>query len=146
MSNAQAKSIAPFHLSGSNTQSPERTTLVIFLWEIFVKGYFASFCFLIFILFGLCQLILGYLGIEHHLGLFWGLLAIICATMFRFTLPITIGVFFGVTDVLEWHWIFGLLIALPSLIFMAPAIVIDITEAIHSAMRGKHRDHSRGED
>lgn len=86
----------------------------------------------IFLLVGLAQIYLGYIGIEYHLG-FWAAVAAIAATfMFRFMLPITIGSFFGAVDVLGWPWWGGVLIAAPGLLFIAPAMVMAALEPLFS--------------
>ena len=75
-----------------------------------------------FIGFGIFQLVVGYQGIEYHLGAGWAIVVLACAFIFRFILPITVGTYFGVVDVLEWHWAIGLLVAVPGLLFMIPGI------------------------
>ncbi len=86
----------------------------------------------VFLLVGLAQIYLGYIGIEYHLG-FWAAVAAIAATfMFRFMLPITIGSYFGAVDVLGWPWWGGVLVAAPGLLFIAPAMVMAALEPIFS--------------
>ena len=63
--------------------------------------------FIFFIGFGLFQLAVGYQGIEYHLGAGWAIAVLACTFIFRFTLPIIVGTYFGVVDVLEWHWAIG---------------------------------------
>ena len=48
---------------------------------------------------GLAQMIIGYIGIEYHLGSGWAIGAVILALMFRFSFPLTVGTFFGAIDV-----------------------------------------------
>ena len=55
--------------------------------------------FLAFLVFGLAQIVAGFAGIQHGLGAGWAWAALIAAFMFRFTLPITIGAFFGAMNV-----------------------------------------------
>ena len=76
--------------------------------------------FAIFIAFGVAQIYAGYIGIAHHLGSLWAALAIGAAVIFRFTLPITIGSFFGAMNVWGWHWIGAALFAAPGLLLCYP--------------------------
>jgi hypothetical protein len=80
--------------------------------------------FVVVLLFGLGQLVAGYAGIEHHLGMGWGIAALAAALLFRFTLPITIGAFFGAMDVWHWHWAFAALFAMPGLLFIIPGAFV----------------------
>lgn len=75
---------------------------------------------------GVVQLALGWAGIEHHLGWWGGVGAVFLFFFFRFTLPITVGVYFGVVDVLGWPWWAGVLIAAPGLLFVVPTIIAAI--------------------
>lgn len=68
--------------------------------------------------YGIAQIVAGYLGIQHHFGSGWAIAAIVAAFVFRFSLPITIGSFFGAMNVWGWHWIFALVFAAPGLAFM----------------------------
>jgi hypothetical protein len=81
------------------------------------------------LVYGLLQVYAAYLGIQHHLGTGWAIVAI-GALFFRFSLPITIGAFFGAMDVWGWHWFFALLFALPSLAFMALMVPSIFTSVI----------------
>lgn len=80
------------------------------LWMIGIVAY------------GLTQLAAGYLGLTHHLGIFWAILAIIATFMLRFPLPVTIGAFFGAMNVWGWPWYGALLFAFPGLAFMVVMI------------------------
>ena len=88
-----------------------------FLISLGVVGYIS------FLLLGLAQIIVGSMGIDHHFGSFWGTVSIFLAFIFRITLPVTIGSYFGAVDVLGWEWYFALAFAVPGLIFMLPATV-----------------------
>lgn len=72
-----------------------------------------------FIGYGLLQIWAGYIGIEYHLGGGWAIGAVVIAFLLRFTLPVTIGSFFGAMDVWGWHWVGALVFAAPGLAFMA---------------------------
>lgn len=79
--------------------------------------------FIVFLAIGIAQLVAGYAGIAHHLGDFWAVLAVIAALAFRFTLPITIGSFFGAMNVWGWHWIFAAIFAAPGLLLIVPGVI-----------------------
>lgn len=70
----------------------------------------------------LVYLAAGLAGIEHSLGAWWALGALIAA-MFRFTWPITIGAFFCAMNVWGWHWTLATLFAAPGLAFIIPAVL-----------------------
>ena len=76
--------------------------------------------------FALFQLVLGYTGIEYHLGKGWAIAASISAIPFGFMLPVTIGSYFGAVDVLGWPWWAGVLIAAPGLAFAVPGAIFSI--------------------
>lgn len=79
---------------------------------------------------GLAYAALGWAGIEHHLGWWWGLAAVALAVVFRFTIPLAIGVFFGAKDVLEWHWFFAAIVAFPGLLVLIPGVVAAVVGSI----------------
>lgn len=83
-----------------------------------------------FFAFGIAQSVVGYMGIEDGLGKWWAIGALVAAFGFRFTLPLTIGTFFGATNVLDWHWFWALLLALPGLAFMIPGLIAAALEAV----------------
>lgn len=72
-----------------------------------------------FLGYGLLQIWAGYIGIEYHLGHGWAFGAVLAGFFFRFTLPVTIGSFFGAMDVWGWHWAGAIIFAAPGLAFMA---------------------------
>jgi len=76
--------------------------------------------FIGFFAFGIAQIVAGFLGIDHHLGGFWAWAAVAVMFLFRFTLPITVGSFFGAMNVWGWHWAFAALFAAPGLAFVIP--------------------------
>ena len=75
--------------------------------------------------------IVGFLGIEYLMqpykyGTFFAWAIIIFSIFYRFTfLLLTIGVFFGIINVLEWHIIFAILFTLPSLLFIFPKQILN---------------------
>jgi len=75
--------------------------------------------------------IVGFLGIQYLMepyqyGTFFAWVIIFFSVFYRFTfLLLTIGVFFGIINVLEWHLIFAVLFTLPSLLFIFPKQVLN---------------------
>ena len=75
--------------------------------------------------------IVGFLGIEYLMqpykyGTFFAWAIILFSIFYRFTfLLLTIGVFFGIINVLEWHIIFAILFTLPSLLFIFPKQILN---------------------
>ena len=75
--------------------------------------------------------IVGFLGIEYLMqpykyGTFFAWAIILFSIFYRFTfLLLTIGVFFGIINVLEWHMIFAIIFTLPSLLFIFPKQILD---------------------
>lgn len=86
--------------------------------------------FLLFLTYGMAQVIAGYVGIDFHLGEVWAVIAIIAAFMFRFTLPITIGAFFGAMNVWGWHWALAALFVAPGLAFIILGLILSIIEGV----------------
>lgn len=98
-------------------------------------GYvFGGVVFVVFLVYSAAQIYAGYLGIEHHLGVIWAFVAIAAAFVFRFTLPMTVGAFFGAMDVWGWHWALALIFAAPGLAFVVPGVLA----SIFSAVRQRH--------
>lgn len=83
-------------------------------------------CFILFFGYAIFQIIAAYVGIDFHLGAVWAFVAVGAAFVFRFTLPITIGAFFGAMDVWGWHWALAALFAAPGLLFLIPGILLSI--------------------
>ena len=75
--------------------------------------------------------IVGFLGIQFLMepfqyGTFFAWVIILFSIFYRFTfLLLTIGVFFGIINVLEWHLIFAVLFTLPSLLFIFPKQILN---------------------
>ena len=82
----------------------------------------ALFCFYV---------VVGFLGIQflmepYQYGTFFAWVIILFSIFYRFTfLLLTIGVFFGIINVLEWHLIFAVLFTLPSLLFIFPKQILN---------------------
>ena len=81
----------------------------------------ALFCFYV---------IVGFLGIHnlmepYQYGTFFAWVIIIFGIFYRFTfLLLTVGVFLGIINVLEWHIIFAIIFTLPSLLFIFPKQIL----------------------
>ena len=75
--------------------------------------------------------VIGFLGIQflmepYQYGTFFAWVIILFSIFYRFTfLLLTIGVFFGIINVLEWHLIFAVLFTLPSLLFIFPKQILN---------------------
>lgn len=82
--------------------------------------------FIAVMIFGIAQLVAGFAGIEGGIGVIWAWIALIAALMFRFTLPITIGAFFGAMNVWGWHWALAALFAAPGLAFIIPGALVSV--------------------
>ena len=86
----------------------------------------ALFCFYV---------IVGFLGLQYIMepykyGTFFAWVIILFGIFYRFTfLLLTIGVFFGIINVLEWHLIFAILFTLPSLLFIFPKQILNFKMA-----------------
>jgi len=86
------------------------------------------------------QMAAGYAGISHSLGPSWACFAILLALYFRFTLPISIGAFYGAMTVWGWHWALAFLFVLPGLIFVLPGAL----KAVFSLVTTGTTDLTRG--
>ena len=75
--------------------------------------------------------VVGFLGIQYLMepyqyGTFFAWVIILFSVFYRFTfLLLTIGVFFGIINVLEWHLIFAVLFTVPSLLFIFPKQILN---------------------
>ena len=78
---------------------------------------------ILWLVYGISQLVAGYQGIAFHFGGGWAVAALIASLVFRFPLPITIGSFFGAMDVWGWNWFLALIFAVPGLLFLIPTFM-----------------------
>ena len=78
--------------------------------------------FLILLLISLIifHVVVGFLGIQYYFGSIVAIILTIICIMFKFPLPLSFATFFGITNVLEWHWIIALIISSPGLLFLTP--------------------------
>ena len=93
--------------------------------------------------------VVGFLGIQflmepYQYGTFFAWVIILFSIFYRFTfLLLTIGVFFGIINVLEWHLIFAILFTLPSLLFIFPKQILNFK--IKSKNKTKPQKHNINE-
>lgn len=95
-----------------------------------MSGILRVLGFIAILAFGVAQLCAGYAGIEYHLGSIWALIVFLLALGLRFTLPITIGAFFGAMHVWDWHWALAALFAAPGLAFIIPGVLAEIISSV----------------
>ena len=97
-----------------------------------------------FLLIGLVQIVVGYLGIEYHLGSGWAIGLVITSIFFRISFPLTIGTFFGALDVLGWPWYGALILTLPGVLLMVPgAIAMGLAGLISMFKGGNQNEYQR---
>jgi len=94
-----------------------------------------------FLIVGVAQMIIGYLGIEYHLGNGWAIGLVVASLFFRITFPLTIGTFFGALDVLGWSWVGALLITLPGLVLMVPGALGIAIAGLASKIKGNNQSN-----
>ncbi len=82
-----------------------------------------TFGIIFFLIVGVVQICVGFLGIEYHFGAGWAFGALLLSFILRISFPLTIGTFFGALDVLGWNWFSALLLTLPGIIFMVPGAI-----------------------
>ena len=93
--------------------------------------------FIVLLVVGIAQMVIGYLGIEYHFGSGWAIGAIVLALVFRFSLPLTIGTFFGAMDVFGFSFIVALIITLPGLLLMVPGAIAAGIAGLSSSFKGE---------
>ena len=96
-----------------------------------------------FLGFAIAQGAIGFLGVEYHFGSGWAIGVLVLAFVFRFTLPLTIGTFFGALDVFGWPWYGALLITLPGLLFMVPGAIGMAVVGLTSILKGNSAGNSQ---
>lgn len=90
---------------------------------------------ILFLVVGIVQIYVGFIGIEYHLGSGFAFGALFIGFFFRIMFPLTIGTFFGALDVWGWPWYGALAFAAPGLLFIVPALV---TGAISTLVERKN--------
>ena len=98
--------------------------------------------------------VIGFLGIQELMkpypyGTFLAWVIILLGIFYRFTfLLLTIGVFFGIINILEWHWIIALLFTLPSFVFIFPKQILNFKikskSKSKSTSSNKYSENSNG--
>ena len=93
--------------------------------------------------------IVGFLGIQYLMlpyqyGTFFAWVIILFSIFYRFTfLLLTIGVFFGIINVLEWNLIFAILFTLPSLLFIFPKQILNFKMRSNKKEEKKKNDFNK---
>lgn len=82
--------------------------------------------------YGVAQISAGYIGVDEYMGTWWAVGTIVLALLFRFTLPLTIGAFYGAWVVWGWHWLLAALFAAPGLAFVIPGVISGIASWVSS--------------
>lgn len=97
----------------------------------YLGPYAIAIFFIVFAVWGLVQLRAGYIGIEYHWSAGWAIFFLLLAwfSAGHLILPVTIGSFFGATDVWGWHWVYALMFAAPFQMALLIAYVFDIAQA-----------------
>lgn len=85
--------------------------------------------------FSLCHMVIGLMGLEAEFGLVWAILAFILAVTLRFTLPITVGAYFGAIHVFGWESLYALLFAAPGLALIVPGAIVALFSFMFSARK-----------
>ena len=87
---------------------------------------------LFFIIYGISQIFACYAGVDFHFGSLWAWVVIIASFVLRFSLPVTVGAFFGAWQVWHWHWIVAAIFAAPGLALLVPGMFLSLTEGINN--------------
>jgi hypothetical protein len=99
--------------------------------------------FIAFLGLGIAQLVAGFVGIEHGIGSIWAWIALIAVFALRFTLPMTIGSFFGAMNVWGWHWTLAGLFAAPGLLLLIPGVLALIVPSFKGTRPAERQEHCR---
>lgn len=78
--------------------------------------------------YGILVLYLGYVGIAESFGQWWALGALFLAIFLRFIAPIVIGAMFGAIYLWDWHWATALVLVMPGVILVIPALMLGMFE------------------
>lgn len=100
---------------------------------------FYAFALVFIVGLSLANIVVGFMGIENEWGFGWAVGAIFLALLFRFTLPLTIGAFYGALNIFGWHWFFALLFAAPGLALLIPGSMIALFSFVGGAKPGSSR-------
>jgi hypothetical protein len=86
----------------------------------------------LFLIVGILQLWLGYVGIEDWLGQGWAIGAVVLAFATRLMFPLTVGTYLAVVNVFGYAWWVGAIVAAPGLLFVLPSLVMAALEPLFS--------------
>lgn len=81
-----------------------------------------------FIIVGLAQLAIGFMGLEYMLGLWAAFIGLGAAFLFRFMLPLSVGSYFGAVEVMGLPWWGGIIVAAPGILFILPSLLGAVME------------------
>ena len=93
---------------------------------------------ILFLLVGIVQMYVCFIGIEYHFGTALAFVTIFLAFFLRIMLPLTIGTFFGAMNVWGWPWYGAAALAAPGLLFIVPALV---TGAVGTLLSNKKQSN-----
>ena len=99
-------------------------------WIEKLQGPFIGLMILLSLAYGALILYVGYVGIDVEFGRGWAIAVLIATVVFRFTIPIVVGTVLGAMHLWDWHWLPAVLLAMPGILFMIPAIFCCIYQAI----------------
>jgi hypothetical protein len=68
------------------------------------------------------RLIVGSIGLQHELGVFWAVIGAASLMLFRLSLPIRIGAFLALVSLWRWPWFAALIFAAPRLLLLLPGL------------------------
>ena len=90
---------------------------------------------LLSIVFGVAQLVAAIQGYIYYIGIVWAVLLIAVSAFFYFPLVLSIGAFLGASAVWGWYWVWALLFAVPSLIFLVPEMMVALVNLFRRELR-----------
>ncbi len=85
---------------------------------------------ILFVVFGLAQIVAAWGGAVHHIGFFWSCVMMFICFTGRFALPITIFSFLGAMNVWGWSWWAALIFAAPGLMVAIPSLLMAAIQVV----------------
>lgn len=84
--------------------------------------------------------IAAFQGISFYFGEIWAAIILTISLITGFSLPLTIGAFFGILKVWGWHWFFAALFTFPGILFIflgtsLLAILTSIAAIVYAPMK-----------
>lgn len=101
----------------------------------FLSGSLGLVGALLFFGYGIAQIVAASFGFELWVGGVWSWVIVVACMFFRFTLPITVGAFFGAYEGWGWHWAAALVFAVPGLLLVVPGILGTIMTRLRGLAR-----------